>query len=310
MSLLPDDMQRNIGYKGCLRYLKKEPPCVKIGSRVSVQNIKGEIEEYVITMPHQVDAASGMISVESPVGRSLLDKIIGDQVEVTTSSGVRTLKIVRVIAQTDEERDEGLVSSLSQLGLIRYSEENWLNAPPDETASQYVNRFERSLDRVALCGDITGITILNTEKSVRYYRGRWSSHKNMSGHYIGRRPQVYGNDIWCYLEVEGGRPKKFLDLPLTSSTGLRGCDEAWRIQAALDAQCGKPQQCRLRKMTDETFAVDVFSPIPSWIERRWNWVGKRIDNKGSLLSFQFAETDIKQELDFIRRKLWLVESTE
>lgn len=247
VSFLPEDIQRNVVYKGCLRYLKKEPPGVTIDSKV--------------------------------------------------------------LGQTQEEGDD-LVSSLSQLGLIRYAEENWLNAPPDETAAQCINRFERSLDRSATCGHITGITILNPAKSVRYYRGRWSSPKDMNGRYIGRRPQAYGNDIWCYLEIEGGRVKRFVDLPLGSSTGLRGCDEAWRIQAAIDARFGHPQQYRLRKMTDETFAVDVFSPIPCWIERRWNWVGKRIENKGGLLSFQFEEADIKQELDFVRRKLWLVESTE
>lgn len=309
VSFLPEDIRRNIVYKGCLRYLKKDPTCVTVDTKVSVQNIKGEIEEYIITMPHQADASLGKVSVESPVGRSLLNRVIGENVEVSTPSGVCTLKIVQVVGQTNEESDD-LMSFLSQLGLIRYSEENWLNAPPDETASQYINRFERSLDRVATCGDMTGVTILNTAKSVRYYRGRWSSPKNLSGRYVGRRPQAYGNDIWCYLEIEGGRLKRFMDLPLDSSTGLRGCDEAWRIQAALDAQFGKPQQYKLRKMTDKTIVVDVFSPIPSWIERRWNWIGKRIENEGSLLSFQFAETVIKQELDFIQRKLWLIESTE
>ncbi|MBT9141650.1 MAG: hypothetical protein DDT32_00147 [Syntrophomonadaceae bacterium] len=275
ISVLPEDLEQKISYKGCLRYLKKEPP-----------------------------------HVDSPVGKSLIDKAVGEQAEIAGPSGKRVLTIVGVSSQTGEENDEELISCLSQFGLVRYSEENWLKAPPDETASQYISRFDRILEHAAPSGDIPGIMILNSGKSVRYYRGRWSSPKNLSGRYIGRRRQAYGNDIWCYLEVEGGRPKKFLDLPLTSSTGLRGCDEAWRIQTALDAQCGKPQQYRLRKMTDKTFAVDVFSPIPSWIERRWNWVGKRIENRGSLLSFQFAETDIKQELDFIRRKLWLVESIE
>lgn len=309
VSFLPEEIQRNIVYKGCLRYLKKEPPCVTIDSRVSAQNIKGEIEEYIITMPHQVDTSLGKVSAESPVGRSLLGKVVGENVEISTPSGIRTLKIVQVLSLKNEG-DDDLASSLSQLGLISYSEENWLKAPPNETASQFISKFDRSLDRIATCGDITGVTIVTPSKDVRYYRGRWSSPKNISGRFIGRRPQAYGNDIWCYLEIADGRVNKFVDLPLDSSTGSRGCDEAWRIQAAIDAQCGQPQQYRLRKMPDETFAVDLFSPIPCWIERRWNWIGQRIENKGSLLSFQFEEADIEQELDFVRRKLWLTESME
>lgn len=207
-------------------------------------------------------------------------------------------------------RGDDLVPSLSHLGLIRYSEEDWLNAPPDEAPSRYISRFECSLDRATECRDITGVTVLNPAADVRYYRGRWSPPKAMSGRYIGRRPQAYGNDIWCYLETERGRPRRFVDLPLDSSRGLRGCDEAWRIQAAVDAHRGQPQQYRLRQLSDNAYAIDVFSPVPCWVERRWSWVGARIESRGCLLSFRFERADVEQELDFVRRKLWLTESAE
>ena len=310
VSVLPEDLEQKIGYKGCLRYLKKEPPYVEMGSRVSTQNLAGEIENYVIIAPHKADASSGMVSVDSPVGKGLLDKAVGEQAEIVTPSGKRILTIVGVSSQTGEEKDEELISCLSQFGLVRYSEENWLKAPPDETASQYITRFERILEHAAPSGDIPGIVILNSAKSVRYYRGRWSSPKNLSGHYIGRRPQAYGNDIWCYVELDRGKLRRLVDLPLPSSTELRGCDEAWRLQAALDVQFGKPQQYRLRKISGTTYVVDVFSPIPNWIQRRWNWMGVPVVNKGCLLSFEFTKTEFEQEVDFGRRKLWLVESTE
>ncbi len=310
VSFLPEDIEQMIGVKGGLRFLRKEPPHVGIGSKVSVRDLEGRSEDYIITPPHKADASSNNISVDSPVGNALLDKALGDKVEVPIPAGVRVLRITGVSSQADQEEDEELVSVLSQFGLVRCSEDNWLKAPPDETAEEHINHFNRVLKNAAQCGEIPSLTILDSERNVSYYPGRWSSPKSLSGNYLGRRPQAYGNDIWCYLELEKGRPKKFLDLPFPSSAGLRGCDEAWRLQAALDARLRKPQQYRLRKTTGPSYVVDIFSPIPNWMERRWDWIGNRVKNIGCLLSFEFAKSDLEQEIDFARRKLWLAEYSQ
>jgi len=310
VSFLPENVEQMIGVKGCLRFLRKEPPRVGIGSRVSVRDLEGKIEDYIITAPHKADASSNNISDDSPVGKALLDKALGDKVEVATPAGMRELRVTGVSNQTDQEGGEELVSVLSQFGLVRCSEDNWLKAPPDETAEVYISRFNRALKNVPYCGEIPSLTILDSERNVSYYPGRWSSPKSLSGNYLGRRPQAYGNDIWCYLELEKGKPKRFLDLPLPSSDGLRGCDEGWRLQAALDARIGNPQQYRVRKTAGSNYAVDIFSPIPNWMERRWNWVGNHVKNVGCLLSFEFAKSDVDREVDFARRKLWLVEYSQ
>lgn len=305
MPFLPEDVAQSTGHKSALRYVKREPSLVGVGTEVSIRDSSGGVECYTITLPNNANPKAGIISVESPVAISLLHKIAGDQAEIRAPSGVRTVRITQVRNPAIVGKGENLASRLSQLGLVALSEEDWLNAPPDETPDQCIARFNRVLDRASSCGDIPDLEILDSTRGVRYYRGRWSPPKQLTGRYIGRRPQAYGNNIWCYLEIQGGRSTKCLDLPLQSSTRLRGCDEAWRLQAALDARHGQPQRYRLRGA-----AIDVFSPIPGWMERRWNWLGKRVENKGCLLSFEFRETEIEQEVDFLRRKLWCDESTD
>jgi hypothetical protein len=272
--------------------------------------VNGEVENYSITLPHKANPSAGLISVDSPIARSLMGKIAGDKSEITTPSGIRIVTIMQVKNASSGTGDDDLTTRLAELGLVRLSEEYWLNAPIDETALSYISRFEHALGRTAECAEIPEITVLDTSKSVRYYRGRWCPPTHLSGRYIGRRPQSYGNDIWCFFEIERGIVKRFLDLPLAYSTGLRGCDEAWRLQAALDAHSGKPQQYRLSTITEGVRSIDIFSPIPGWIERRWNLLGQQRDKKGCLMSFQFNDQDIKQELDFLRRKLWWTEWTD
>ncbi len=67
---------------------------VAYGSRVTVEDDAGESIAYEIVFPEEVDAGKGQISLSSPIGRALLNKAIGDEVEVHTPSGKRTYQIV------------------------------------------------------------------------------------------------------------------------------------------------------------------------------------------------------------------------
>ena len=69
---------------------------VKVGSRVAVQNQDGGEEYYTIVGSAEADPSSGHISNESPVGSALLDKQVGDEVEVSAPAGVLRLKIVAI----------------------------------------------------------------------------------------------------------------------------------------------------------------------------------------------------------------------
>ncbi|MDO8531204.1 MAG: transcription elongation factor GreA [Dehalococcoidia bacterium] len=69
---------------------------IRLGSRVKVEAPDGGHEEYTIVGSAEADPHHGRISNESPVGRALLGKRVGDVVEVTAPAGKRRLKIIEV----------------------------------------------------------------------------------------------------------------------------------------------------------------------------------------------------------------------
>jgi len=71
---------------------------VAYGSRVTVQDAEeGTTIEYRIVFPEEVDAASGDISLSSPIGRALLNRSVGDEVEVQAPGGKRSYQIVGLV---------------------------------------------------------------------------------------------------------------------------------------------------------------------------------------------------------------------
>ena len=74
---------------------------VAYGSRVKLEDDEGEPAAYEIVFPEEVDAAKGQISLSSPIGRALLNRAIGDEVEVHTPSGKRTYQIVQLLTLHD-----------------------------------------------------------------------------------------------------------------------------------------------------------------------------------------------------------------
>jgi transcription elongation factor GreA len=70
---------------------------VGLGSEVKVLDIKKDEEvTYLLVMTEETDAARGMISTGSPIGRSLVGKEVGDIVKVQLPGGVRELEILKL----------------------------------------------------------------------------------------------------------------------------------------------------------------------------------------------------------------------
>jgi transcription elongation factor GreA len=72
------------------------------GSTVHVLE-NGEKTVYQLVMPEDADAAKGLISTTSPVGRAFLNKEEGDSVSVATPGGRREFEIVKLITIHDED---------------------------------------------------------------------------------------------------------------------------------------------------------------------------------------------------------------
>jgi transcription elongation factor GreA len=68
---------------------------VRVGSTVEVRDEFG-VQSFTIVGPAEVDVASGRISMESPVGKALLGRSIGEELTVQSPGGARQLQVVGV----------------------------------------------------------------------------------------------------------------------------------------------------------------------------------------------------------------------
>ncbi len=69
---------------------------VGIGSRVRVQNDDGEEEFFTIVGSAEADARAGKISHQCPVGRALVGRKPGDEVDVNVPAGMRRFTILAI----------------------------------------------------------------------------------------------------------------------------------------------------------------------------------------------------------------------
>ncbi|MDQ2898569.1 MAG: transcription elongation factor GreA [Acidobacteriota bacterium] len=76
-----------------------------LGSRVVVLDVKKDEEiTYLLVTTEETDAAQGKISTNSPIGRGLIGKEVGDVVKVQIPGGLKELEILKL--QTIHELEE------------------------------------------------------------------------------------------------------------------------------------------------------------------------------------------------------------
>ena len=69
---------------------------VSVGSRVTVQEAGQPPETYLLVGAKEADPQNGKISNESPIGKALLDRRIGEEVEINTPAGGLHLRILKI----------------------------------------------------------------------------------------------------------------------------------------------------------------------------------------------------------------------
>jgi transcription elongation factor GreA len=60
---------------------------VNIGETVTIETSDGEVEQYTIVGAAEANPSGGFISNESPLGRALLDRKVGDEVVFHVPAG-------------------------------------------------------------------------------------------------------------------------------------------------------------------------------------------------------------------------------
>jgi len=67
---------------------------IGFGSRVTVIDQRsGETETYTLVFGDYIDVEIGQVSLASPLGRTLLGRTVGDEVELQLPRGIRRLKV-------------------------------------------------------------------------------------------------------------------------------------------------------------------------------------------------------------------------
>lgn len=210
----------------------------------------------------------------------------------------------RVLRSSDKTQTR---MRLIAAGLMEIRSDDWLKAPQPQPASQHVRAYLNVLSQSERPGTVDELLVLNPDAPVRFYPGRWESLRRQTGTFVARRPQAYGAQLWAFVELVEGRLTRLVDFPVYEKK-WRACDEAWHLQQAVDANCGRPQLYRVRTGTESNVAiVDVFSPIPSWAQRRWDCTGARVPRLHSLLAYEFDRSSLEAELNFARERMWLAE---
>ena len=73
------------------------------GSRIVVLDLQRKIEvEYKLVSSEEADVEKGLISTTSPIGRALLNRQVGDEVQVATPAGKKEFEVVRLVTIHDE----------------------------------------------------------------------------------------------------------------------------------------------------------------------------------------------------------------
>ena len=199
--------------------------------------------------------------------------------------------------------DHDIAHDLQVQGLQKISESVWLKSPKRETAEVMLDRFERKLAEQPLSGSISDLRVLNPERPVAYYKGRWTNPTGLTGTFVARRPQEFGAPIWCIARLKNGLPVRLLDLPLERSR-WRGCDTAWHLQMAIDRIRGSSQNYRC-VIEGEGIRFDFFSPLPQWSQRRLMIFGRSVPRKRSLFSYILPRSEAETEEHNLRQTLWL-----
>jgi hypothetical protein len=191
--------------------------------------------------------------------------------------------------------------------LAEITPSQWLQPPRRLSAAQLVEEHIRRLEAAGPSGDTEGFRLIDPSVRVTFYRGRWRQPtRDDDGHFVGRRPQAYGADLWCFAHVSAGKVRKLIDFPVGVSVAP-AADEAWRLQAALDAAAGHPQRVRMRSSPGSgVVVIDFMSPIPSWAQRRLDIIGTpMLRSSGALFSYRVRREDAAEELEFLAAMLWI-----
>ena len=90
-------LKKRLGDIGMLNLSNIPTDRAGYGSRVWLLDIQKSVEvEYKLVTTEEADAAQGLISTTSPIGKALLGRYVGDEVQVQTPAGIKEFEVIRL----------------------------------------------------------------------------------------------------------------------------------------------------------------------------------------------------------------------
>lgn len=242
--------------------------------------------------------------IERKSGSVFLVGIVPDQDQFLSKGLADRIEFFSTTRLIKPRAREDLAAQLLSEGLTALPEATWLKAPRTLRVAETLSKARQSLAGAPQCRPIQGLEIIDPATKVTFYRGRWTTPKGQSGMFVARRPQEFGAALWCLAELDSGVLVRLIDLPL-GNYRWRGCDAAWHLQMAIDAERHEPQRYSSSNGPNGTRRIDFFSPIPLWAERRLLILGRKRAGDKSLFAYELPAGEAPQEETFLQQNLWL-----
>ena len=97
-------LKKRMGDLGMLNLSNIPKDRAGYGSRLTVLDTQRDVKiEYKLVSTEETDVEKGLISTTSPIGKALLNKKVGDEIEVATPAGKKEFEVVRLVTIHDGE---------------------------------------------------------------------------------------------------------------------------------------------------------------------------------------------------------------
>src|ERR1700722_5238982 len=96
-------LKKRMGDLGMLNLTNIPKDRAGYGSKIVVLDTQKDIKiSYKLVSSEEADVEKGMISTTSPIGRALLNKKVGDEIQVSTPAGQKEFEVVKLVTIHDE----------------------------------------------------------------------------------------------------------------------------------------------------------------------------------------------------------------
>jgi len=99
-----DQLKKRMGDLGMLNLTNIPKDRAGYGSRLTVLDVQRDVKiDYKLVSTEEAEPEKGLISTTSPIGKALLNRKVGDEIEVATPAGKKEFELVRLVTIHEEE---------------------------------------------------------------------------------------------------------------------------------------------------------------------------------------------------------------